>query len=271
MNNSLSFRVKTRASSEEIFAALLHVSKWWGFEDLEGQSKALDDVFTITHPGAHYSKQVVTAYERAKRLIWSITESQMPWLSNPQEWTGTRLIFELSPGQLCFTHEGLTPDLECYSRVSEGWHEVIETNFLNYLERHKIRTRYSVSVDFKRTAAEVFKKICNAGKWWPEMMEGSAEALNDEFVFKSGDAHFSKNKVVEFILDQKVTWLTTASRRAQDDFNWNNTRFIFELTPDNDRCNLRFTYDGWVLESEEVRLAEICDYTIKQQLVQFVG
>ncbi|MFD2872036.1 hypothetical protein ACFS5N_06130 [Mucilaginibacter ximonensis] len=195
----------------------------------------------------------------------------MPWLKNQQEWTGTRLVFELLPGQLRFTHEGLTPDKECYARVSEGWREVIGTNFLNYVEKQQIRTTYQLQVDFRQPSAQVFKSICDPGRWWPEDMEGIAQALNDEFIFKSGDAHFSKNIVTEFIRDQKVVWLTTESRRGQDDFDWSGTRFIFELLPDGEHCNLHFTYDGWVLESEEQRLRELCDQTLRQALVQAAG
>ncbi|TSJ36517.1 hypothetical protein FO440_22055 [Mucilaginibacter corticis] len=148
-SDSVSVTITISAAPEHVFEALLNVKKWWGFEDLEGKSSALYDVFTIRHPGTHYSKQQVTELVPGKYLVFEVIESNLSWLKDPAEWTGTRLVFELSPGQLRFTHEGLTPAKECYAQVSEGWRSIISDNFLktvNDMKKVSISNHASVVV-----------------------------------------------------------------------------------------------------------------------------
>jgi len=133
VSGSITVTVATPASPDVVFRALLNVKQWWGFDDLQGPTAALHDIFTIHHPGTHYSKQQITEFVPGKRLVFSVIESRLDWLQNPDEWSGTRMIFDLSPGQLCFTHEGLTPEKECYERVNEGWQTIISEYFLKSL------------------------------------------------------------------------------------------------------------------------------------------
>jgi hypothetical protein len=62
-------------------------------------------------------------------VVWLVTDSDLSWLKNREEWTNTKMVFELSAQShstlLCFTHEGLVPEKECYARCSEGWDMVI--------------------------------------------------------------------------------------------------------------------------------------------------
>ena len=41
-----------------------------------------------------------------------------------------------------------------------------------------------------------------------------------KFICRSGDWHYSKNKVIEFVPDKKVVW----------HYEWTGTKMIFELT-----------------------------------------
>ncbi len=116
----------------EVFQKILRVPKWWT-TDFAGKTAKIGDEFIIHHPGAHYSKHFVVESVRDQKLVWLVTESKLDWLRNPDEWTNTRMIFELSPGELHFTHEGLTPDKESYERCSQGWEEVILQNLSNYI------------------------------------------------------------------------------------------------------------------------------------------
>ena len=112
--------------------------------------------------------------------------------------------------------------------------------------------------------------LIDLSKWWPEEYEGERIKLHTEFIFRTGDSHYSKNKVVEFVPNEKVVWLTTESMRKTDNYDWSGTRFIFELTSHGDHTLLKFTYDGVVLENESDRLVEICDITIREMLYHFV-
>ncbi len=130
---------------------------------------------------------------------------------------------------------------------------------------------YTVETEFAKPAREVFNHIIDLSHWWPEEFEGKGLQLDSEFVLKTGDSHYSKNKVIEFVPDKKFVWLTTSSIRKTDHYDWTDTKFIFELIPNGDHTLLVFTYDGVMLENESDRLKQICDMTIKEMLSKFIN
>lgn len=131
-------------------------------------------------------------------------------------------------------------------------------------------TKYTVAIEVAKPSDDVFKHVNDLTKWWPEEFIGENLELNAEFVLKTGDGHYSKNKVIEFVPDKKVVWLATETKRQADNFDWTGTKMIFELTPKGDNTLLQFTYDGVVLENEQGRLAQICDFCIKDKLYHFI-
>ncbi len=134
-----------------------------------------------------------------------------------------------------------------------------------------IKTNYSVVIDVAKSSQDVFDHLIHdVSKFWPEELEGECSKLNDEFVFRTGDAHYSKNKVVELIPNEKVVWLVTDSIRKTDSYSWTGTKMIFEITPKGGNTELKFTYDGVVFEDECNRLSRICDFVIKENLYNLI-
>lgn len=133
-----------------------------------------------------------------------------------------------------------------------------------------LNTQYSVTVEFDKYADYVFSRLINLSKWWPEDFVGEALGPDVEFVLQIGDSHYSKNKVLEFVPDEKLVWVTTESIRKSDNYDWSGTKMIFELSPNGNDTLLKFTYDGVVLEDELGRLRSICDYCIRTALYNFV-
>jgi len=130
---------------------------------------------------------------------------------------------------------------------------------------------YTITIEIAKSPYDVFSHIINdVSKFWPEEFEGESTKLNDEFIFRSGDTHYSKNRVVEFVPNKKVVWLVTESIRKTDGFEWTGTKMIFELTPKADNTLLKFTYDGFILENEYDRLVQICDLVIKEKLYNLI-
>jgi hypothetical protein len=117
------------------------VAKWWGGKDLKGSSTKLNDEFVIHHPGAHYSKQQLIEVIPGQKIVWIVVDSELNWLKDTTEWTGTKMIFELTPEDdktlLHFTHEGLIPEKECYNRCSQGWDMVIKERLFNFIAAGK--------------------------------------------------------------------------------------------------------------------------------------
>lgn len=138
--NSFTTTIEVDNTPQEIFNAISQVSKWWT-RDFDGTSTNLGDEFVICHPGAHYSKQKLVEVIPGERIVWLVTDSKLDWLQNQEEWTNTGMAFDISTSGhktlLCYTHEGLTPDLECYTRVAHGWTVVIREQLFNFIRTGK--------------------------------------------------------------------------------------------------------------------------------------
>ena len=278
-NQSYTTSIQIPFPPEVVFDHIKDVPRWWT-EDFEGYNNKLNDEFVICHPGAHYSKQRVTEMIPGKKIVWLVTESELTWLQNKEEWTGTSMIFELVPDgdktTLSFSHEGLVPGLECYDRCSQGWNIVIKNRLFNFITHYKMANqnnvaKYTVAIEVERSPADVFNHIVNdIPKYWPEDFEGECAKLNDEFVFRSEGGHYSKNLVTEFVPGKKVVWLVTESIRPTDNFDWTGTKMTFELKPKGNNTVVEFTYDGVVLENEQERLVQICDFVIEESLYNFL-
>ena len=136
--------IELKKSKSEVFKAITQdVAKWWGGKDLTGSSVKLNDEFVIHHPGAHYSKQKVVELIPDQKVMWLVTESELSWLQHDKhEWTHTKMIFEISTEGdktlLCFTHEGLVSEKECYETCSaRGWDIVIKDWLYNYINERR--------------------------------------------------------------------------------------------------------------------------------------
>lgn len=130
---------------------------------------------------------------------------------------------------------------------------------------------YNVTLALDKAPAIVFEHLTNLGQWWPETFEGADLGLDTEFVLKTGDGHYSRNKVIEFLPGEKLAWLTTESLRTTDGFDWSGTKMVFDLSLQADHTLLTFTYDGVVLEEEKERLAQICELTLNVLFYNFIS
>lgn len=137
-NASYTATIEVAKSPHHVYECIRDVSKWWGGKDLKGSTSRLNDEFTITHGDAHYSKQKMIEVVPDRKIVWLITEGRLGWLERDKhEWTNTSLVFEIAAkgdkAVLHFTHEGLVPEKECYSRCSEGWSMVIKEYLFKFI------------------------------------------------------------------------------------------------------------------------------------------
>jgi uncharacterized protein YndB with AHSA1/START domain len=127
-------------SPQEVFNAINHVSGWWQGA-IEGSSNKLNDEFTYRMKEFHFSKQKIVEIIPNKKVVWLVTESKLSFTKDQSEWTGTKIIFEITEQdnktQLRFTHAGLNPDIECYGACSNGWQQLIQQSLLSFITTGK--------------------------------------------------------------------------------------------------------------------------------------
>jgi len=138
MTTDFTFTLETEQSPEQVFKTIRDVRSWWSGlygESFAGDSKELNDEFSFwAGDGAHYSKQKLIEVIPNKKVVWLITESELTFIEQTDEWVGTKVIFEISEKdgktELVFTHQGLTPEVECYNSCAPGWSMYLQDKLL---------------------------------------------------------------------------------------------------------------------------------------------
>lgn len=123
MSDDLTATFSVEQSPEQVSAAINDVSAWWGAVD--GPTDELGAEFSYVVGDLHYSKMRVTELVPGRRVVWLVTDSRLSFVADQQEWTGTRITFDLSEADglttLVFTHVGLTPATECFDACNHAW------------------------------------------------------------------------------------------------------------------------------------------------------
>ncbi len=128
------FYFESSFSIMDAFDHLLDVRRWWTglhAEIIKGDTKKNGDEFTFSAgDGAHYSKQKLVELIPGKKIVWLVTDSHLSFLEKPNEWTGTKICFEISEkndkSSIIFTHEGLNPEVACYNSCAPGWTQYLQ-------------------------------------------------------------------------------------------------------------------------------------------------
>jgi hypothetical protein len=125
----------SKKTPSEVFQTLLNVRSWWSGlyeEEFTGSSEKAGDVFTFkAGNGVHYTEQKLIELTLDKRIVWLVTKSALTFLDKMDEWTGTKLIFEIAHHdentEVKFIHEGLTTQSECYENCAPAWTQYMLT------------------------------------------------------------------------------------------------------------------------------------------------
>ena len=137
-NYTTSFTVDQ--SPEDVFAAVNNARGWWS-EDIEGRTDQPGAVFTFHADDLHHSTHQITEFAPGKKVVWHVLDSQINYVEDKAEWTGTDIIFEISRTndrtELRFTHVGLAPVIECYGACSDAWGFYINQSLFSLISQGK--------------------------------------------------------------------------------------------------------------------------------------
>jgi hypothetical protein len=258
-------------SPKEVFNAINNVRGWWS-EEITGSTNQLNEEWAYHYQDVHRCKMKIVEFIPNKKVVWLVTENYFSFTKDKGEWKGTKIIFEISEKdnqtQLQFTHLGLVPEYECYDICENAWDTYVQKSLYSLITTGKgqpngkdkpqtedeknLTSNFTTTFFVDQSPKEVFNAINNVDAWWQGEIKGSTNKLDDEFTYQVEDIHFSKQKVVEVIPDEKVVWLITDSQLSylKDKSEWTGTKISFEITEINNKTQLRFTHLGLVPKIE---------------------
>jgi hypothetical protein len=127
-------------TAKEVFNAINNVRGWWQGE-IEGITDRLNNEFSYRMKEIHYSKQQLVELIPNEKIAWIVTESELSSFKNKAEWTGTKIIFEITEinnkTEVRFTHIGLVPTFECYGDCSWAWGQLIQESLYSLITTGK--------------------------------------------------------------------------------------------------------------------------------------
>lgn len=133
--------IVAKITPKEALEKISRVSDWWA-TNFEGSSQNLNDIFTVRFANGDMYKMKISEFFPDKKITWDVIDSHQGWVKNETEWTGTKILWEVSEQQdgtqIDMTHVGLTPELECYDTcTTKGWDYLLHKSLSKLLTENK--------------------------------------------------------------------------------------------------------------------------------------
>ena len=107
---------------------------------------------------------------------------------------------------------------------------------------------FQPSFSVPQSPEDVFAAVTNPKRWWTGEIEGHADNVGDEFSYRYGDVHYSKQRVTDLVPGQRAAWRVVESHLAgnADPEEWTGTEITFEISRQEGQTELRFSHLGLV-------------------------
>jgi hypothetical protein len=111
---------------------------------------------------------------------------------------------------------------------------------------------FTTTFTVNQTPKAAFEAINDVAGWWSGDIKGSAGKLGDEFTYRYGNLHTSKQRVTEFIPGKRVVWhvVKASLNFVQNKDEWNGTRLVFDIVKRDGKTQVRFTHAGLLPDHE---------------------
>jgi uncharacterized protein YndB with AHSA1/START domain len=281
-NENYTSTILVTQSATAAFNDIKNLRAWWS-EEIEGETDKLNATFFYHYKDVHLCKIKLIEIVPDKKVVYQVIDNQFSFVKDKTEWINTKLVFDITTEdgktKIQFTHQGLTPDYECYNVCHDAWTSYIQGSLQNLIttgrgkpngkegglnaelvkkwglpdnpnksNTMKKEKDFTTSILVDKTPAEVYKAINNARDWWQGEFDGKTDKLDREFTYQVPGIHFSKQKVIELIPGKKVVWLVTESNLsfvAKHD-EWTNTTIQFDISSEGKKTKITFTHSGLV-------------------------
>ena len=103
-----------------------------------------------------------------------------------------------------------------------------------------------------KSPEEAFAAINNVPAWWTGEITGGTHAVGDEFTYRYGKMHTSKQRLTEVVLNEKVVWqvFDIELNFVRDKHEWDNTKIEFAVRKKDGKTEVTFTHHGLTPEFE---------------------
>lgn len=120
--------ILVNAPKADAMKKINQLNLWWR-TDFRGDTGRLQGKFRVPFGNVNGEESfvdfVTSEIDPGTRLVWHVTDCNLPWFKDKKEWNNTDVVFELSEQdgktRIDFTHVGLVPEVECYSVCEKGW------------------------------------------------------------------------------------------------------------------------------------------------------
>lgn len=135
-NKNFTTSIIVNNTTKEVYDAILNPRAWWSLE-IKGNTDEINEVFDYHFEDIHMCKVKLIELLPNKKVVWHILENDFNFTKDKTEWVNTKVIYEIDAvgdkTQLTFTHDGLTPEYECYDACNQGWTHYITNSLKKYI------------------------------------------------------------------------------------------------------------------------------------------